>query len=86
MVLLSADGSEEKVYKKITVADPTSCKKKKKKEEKKRPSNPVNARNIWTQFWSRVWQFERTHFQKVQMPGGCRGIGGGGGVREGREC
>ena len=28
MVLLSADGSEEKVYKKITVADPTSCKKK----------------------------------------------------------
>ena len=31
MVLLSADGSEEKVYKKITVADPTSCKKKKEK-------------------------------------------------------
>ena len=35
MVLLSADGSEEKVYKKITVADPNSCKKKKKKEKKK---------------------------------------------------
>lgn len=32
MVLLSADGSEEKVYKKITVADPTSCKKKRKKK------------------------------------------------------
>ena len=75
MVLLSADGSEEKVFKKITVADPTSCKKKK---EKKRPSNPAVARNIWTQFWSRVWQFERTHLQKVQMPGGCRGSRGGG--------
>ena len=50
----------------------------------KKRSDPAVARNIWTQFWSRVWQFERTHFQKVQMPGGCRGMGGGG--REGREC
>ena len=30
LVLLSADGSEEKVYKKTTVANPTSCFKKKK--------------------------------------------------------
>ena len=51
--------------------------------KKKIRSDPAIARNIWTQFWSRVWQFERTHFQKVRMPGGCRGIGGG---REGREC
>ena len=51
--------------------------------KKKIRSDPAVARNIWTQFWSRVWQFERTHFQKVQMPGGCRGIGEGGEGRKG---
>ena len=56
---------------------------KKKKKKKKRPSNPAVARNIWTQFWSRVWQFERTHLQKVQMPGGCWGSRGGGGEKGG---
>ena len=57
----------------------------KKKKKKKRPSNPAVARNIWTQFWPCVWQFERTHLQKFQMPGGCRGSwgAGGGGRREG---
>ena len=74
LVLLSADGSEEKVYKKTTVANPTSCFKK-----KKRPSNSAVARNIWAQLWPVcVWQFERTH---LQMPGGLPGRGG-----EGREC
>ena len=81
MVLLSADGSEEKVYKKITVADPTSCKKKKKKKGHQIRQLRVTFGHS---FGPVCGNLKELIFKRFKCLGVAGAVGGGGG--EGREC
>ena len=82
MVLLSADGSEEKVYKKITVADPTSCKKKKRKK-KGHQIRQLRA-TFGHSFGPVCGNLKELIFKRFKCLGVAGAVGGGG--REGREC
>ena len=81
MVLLSADGSEEKVYKKITVADPTSCKKKKKRKKKGHQIRQLRA-TFGHSFGPVCGNLKELIFKRFKCLG-VAGAVGGGGRREG---